>query len=97
MRKLIFAGLTLSAVFIPSLRALADEGERPWCVVGDRRSMECVYWTRAQCAGDTSRLFGGGCFQNPFYHGPPEVPAGRAVRVRVDHVRHKSHHHTADH
>jgi Protein of unknown function (DUF3551) len=95
MRKLLFAGSALSAVFVgwaAEVRAV----EYPWCVIGERRSMECVFSTREQCVADSSRGFGGGCLQNPFYHGARAALAGPEVRVRPDHVRHKSHHHAVD-
>jgi hypothetical protein len=66
MKKLIIAGLALSAV-------LATPGEvhayvnYPWRLHGN--TIECVFSSKEQCAADgRGRGFGGWCIQNPFYN-----------------------------
>jgi hypothetical protein len=68
MRKLMIAGLTLSAVFAASGQARAYVNY-PWCVAGETRGMECVFSTKEQCAQDgRGRGFGTQCIQNPSYN-----------------------------
>ena len=97
MKKLILAGLALSAVF-------ATRGEvqayvnYPWCVNGETRGFECYFSTKEQCAQDgRGRGFGTQCIRNPDYN-PASGPVGErvGVSVRPERVRHKSHKHTAD-
>jgi len=68
MKKLILAGLALSAV-------LAARGEvqayvnYPWCAMGDTRGVDCVFATKEQCAQDgRGRGFGTQCIRNPEYN-----------------------------
>jgi hypothetical protein len=68
MRKLMIAGLTLSAAFAASGQVHAYVNY-PWCVAGETRGMECVFSTKEQCAQDgRGRGFGTQCIQNPSYN-----------------------------
>jgi hypothetical protein len=88
MKKLITAGLVLSAVFAASGKVHAYV-TYPWCIIGDTRGRECIFSSREQCAQDgRNRGFGGQCIQNPFYHGPV-VGAAAPVKKRV-HGRRRS-------
>jgi hypothetical protein len=80
MKKLVTAGLVLSAVVAASGKARADVNY-PWCIIGDTRGFECVFSSREQCAQDgRNRGFGGQCIQNPAYKpGPPTVSGNRTV------------------
>lgn len=72
MRKLITAGLALSAVVAASGKASAYLNY-PWCIVGDTRGIDCVFMSREQCSMDgRNRGFGGQCAKNPFYN--PALP-----------------------
>jgi hypothetical protein len=75
---------TIVLAFLAALIAFTSEAlayvSYPWCVMGSRRSFECYYTTREQCA-EEGRGFGGTCIQNPFYHRPAEAPAGRTGRA----------------
>lgn len=97
MRKLLLAGLALSAAFIALPRpAAAEDFARPWCGVENGRSRACDYYTREQCAASRERLGGGDCFENPDYHGT----AAPGERVKTHHYRvaHlKTHHVPAEH
>jgi len=98
MRKLITAGLALSAVFVALTGKVHAYVNYPWCVQGETRGMECVFSTKEQCAQDgRGRGFGSQCIRNPTYN-PTLGPVGErvGVSVRPEHVRHKSHKHTAD-
>jgi hypothetical protein len=89
MKKLITAGLALSAVFaaLGEVRAAVNY---PWCVVGETRGTECVFTTKEQCAASgRGQGFGSQCRQNPNYN-PALGPLGEGGRP--DHGRHKSHH-----
>lgn len=85
MKKLIIAGLTLSASFaaVPASHARVNY---PWCIHGDTRGFECVFSTREQCANDgRNRGFGSQCVQNPSYnpnlpHVIPNVPPPKPDR-----------------
>jgi len=73
MKRLILAGLALSAVF-------ATRGEvqayvnYPWCVNGETRGFECYFSTKEQCAQDgRGRGFGTQCIRNPDYN--PALPS----------------------
>ena len=98
MRKLITAGLALSAVFVALTGKVHAYVNYPWCVNGETRGFECYFSTKEQCAQDgRGRGFGTQCIRNPDYH-PALGPVGErvGVSVRPEHVRHKSHKHTAD-
>jgi hypothetical protein len=70
MRRLITAGLALSASFVALGQAHASVSY-PWCVMGETRGFECYFSTREQCAADgRGRGFGGQCIRNPYYRGP---------------------------
>jgi hypothetical protein len=72
MRKLMTAGLALSALFAASGKVHA-ELNYPWCLTGDTRGYECVFSSHEQCAQDgRNRGFGGQCIPNPAYK--PGVP-----------------------
>jgi hypothetical protein len=87
MRKLITAGLALSAVFA-ALGEVHASVSYPWCVMGETRGFECYFSTREQCAADgRGRGFGGQCIRNPYYNG-----AGGAVH-RTARARHRSSNH----
>ncbi len=67
MKKLMTAGLSLSAAFtaLEEVRAYVNY---PWCIIGDTRGIDCVFMTREQCATDgRNRGFGGQCIKNPNY------------------------------
>jgi Protein of unknown function (DUF3551) len=74
MKKLITAGLVLSALFAASGKVHAAVNY-PWCIMGDTRGFECVFSSREQCVQDgRNRGFGGQCIQNPAYKpGAPTV------------------------
>jgi hypothetical protein len=73
MKKLIAAGLALSALFAAPGKVHAYVNY-PWCLVGDTRGMDCVFSNREQCAVDgRSRGFGGQCIRNPSYN--PALPS----------------------
>jgi hypothetical protein len=82
MRKLMTAGLTLSALFAASGKVHAYVNY-PWCIMGDTRGFECVFSSREQCVQDgRNRGFGGQCIQNPSYNpGSPTVSS--PVRKRT--------------
>ena len=68
MKKLIIAGLALSALFAATPQSHAYVNY-PWCIHGDSRGMDCVFSSREQCANDgRNRGFGGQCVPNPFYN-----------------------------
>ncbi len=78
MRKLMTAGLALSALFAVSgnVRAAVNY---PWCVIGETRGVECVFTSREQCAQDgRNRGFGGQCIRNQFYN-PALGPTGEPL------------------
>ncbi len=82
MRRLITAGLALSAAIAASEKANAYLNY-PWCIIGDTRGIDCVFTSREQCAEDgRNRGFGGQCAKNPFYNPalPPVVMQGSAPR-----------------
>jgi len=89
MRRFILAGLTLSAAFAVPQQA---SSEAQWCRAGrEAGGKECIYYTFEQCAASTERLNGGGCIENPNYHGTPA--AIRGVRAIQHHApRHKPRH-----
>ena len=91
MREIILAGLALSAVLSVAPPAAALGGEAQWCRLERHggKGSECAFYTFAQCAASTERLNGGGCYENPFYHGSPAPAAVRGVR------RHRSRYHDA--
>jgi Protein of unknown function (DUF3551) len=103
MKKLITAGLALSAVIAVSAKANAYLNY-PWCIVGDTRGIDCVFSTQEQCTQDgRNRGFGSQCIRNPAYNPalPPVVAQGsppRSVNPAAGGEgrtpsRHKSHHH----
>jgi hypothetical protein len=51
MKKLMTAGLSLSAAFtaLEEVRAYVNY---PWCIVGDTRGIDCVFSTEEQCRTD---------------------------------------------
>jgi hypothetical protein len=78
MKKLMTAGLALSAVIAVSGKANAYLNY-PWCIIGDTRGIDCVFMSREQCSADgRNRGFGGQCAKNPFYNPalPPVVTQG---------------------
>jgi Protein of unknown function (DUF3551) len=96
MRKLITAGMALSAVFVALTEKVHAYVNYPWCVQGETRGMECVFSTKEQCAQDgRGRGFGSQCIRNPTYN-PALGSVGERVGVSVRPVRHRSHKHTAD-
>lgn len=87
MRKLIIAGLALSAVFA-ACGGVHAAVNYPWCIIGDARGVDCVFASRQQCAQDgRNRGFGGQCIRNQFYN-PALGPLGEPISVRR-----KSRHH----
>src|SRR5580704_8446011 len=73
MKKLITAGLALSAVFA-ALREVRAYVNYPWCIIGDTRGIDCVFPSRELCAMDgKNRGFGGQCMRNPNYN--PALPS----------------------
>jgi uncharacterized protein DUF3551 len=73
MKKLMTAGLSLSAAFT-ALEEVHAYVNYPWCLVGDTRGMDCVFSSREQCAVDgRSRGFGSQCIRNPSYN--PALPS----------------------
>ena len=67
MKKLITAGLSLSAAFTTLEEAHAYLNY-PWCIVGDTRGIDCVFSTEEQCKTDgRNRGFGSQCVKNPNY------------------------------
>ena len=67
MKKLMSAGLALSAMFSTPGKVHAYVNY-PWCIVGDTRGIDCVFSTREQCVFDgRNRGFGGQCVKNPNY------------------------------
>jgi hypothetical protein len=79
MKTLMTAGLVLSAVFAGSGKVHAYVSY-PRCIIGDARAVDCVFWSREQCAQDgRNRGFGGQCVKNPFYNA---APAGLPVTVK---------------
>jgi Protein of unknown function (DUF3551) len=82
MKKLMAAGLALSAVVAASGKANAYLNY-PWCIIGDTRGIDCVFVSREQCATDgRNRGFGGQCIRNPFYNPalPSVVPSASPAR-----------------
>jgi hypothetical protein len=78
MKKLIIAGLAISAAFMVSGRAHAYVSY-PWCAIGEGRGIDCYFASREQCAADgRGRGFGGQCILNPGYTGP--AVRGRMIR-----------------
>ena len=68
MKKLIAAGLLLTAAFIASGEVHAYVNY-PWCAIGDTRGVDCIFSSREQCAEDgRGRGFGGQCIRNPAYN-----------------------------
>ena len=89
---------SVSAVFVALTGKVDAYVNYPWCVQGETRGMECVFSTKEQCSQDgRGRGFGSQCIRNPTYN-PALGPVGEraGVSVRPEHVRHKSHKHTAD-
>jgi GNAT superfamily N-acetyltransferase len=67
MKKLITAGLSLSAV-LTALGEVKAYVNYPWCIIGNTRGIDCVFSSREQCAEDgRNRGFGGQCIKNPNY------------------------------
>ena len=67
MKKLMTAGLSLSAVLAASGEVKAYVNY-PWCIIGNYRGTDCVFSSREQCAEDgRNRGFGGQCIKNPNY------------------------------
>jgi Protein of unknown function (DUF3551) len=85
MRKLMTAGLALSAVF-PALGEVRAYVNYPWCAYGETRGADCVFATREQCAQDgRGRGFGTQCMRNPSYNPAlPSVVGGVAHPQRPD-------------
>jgi Protein of unknown function (DUF3551) len=100
MKKLIMAGLALSAVFAVSGKVHAYVNY-PWCAMGETRGVDCVFSTKEQCAEDgRGRGFGTQCMRNPDYKPGlgPVVERGQAQAAQVQRqVQHKSHRHSAEH
>jgi len=81
MKKLIAAGLVLSAAFITSGKAHAYVNY-PWCAIGESRGVDCVFSSREQCAEDgRGRGFGGQCMRNPAYN-PGQGPVVARTPVK---------------
>jgi Protein of unknown function (DUF3551) len=81
-KKLIIAGLALSASFVAAQQSHAYVNY-PWCIHGDSRGMECLFKSKEQCAQDgRNRGFGGQCIQNPWYNPNlgPVVEAGTTAK-----------------
>ena len=73
MRKLITAGLSLSAM-LTALGETKAYVNYPWCIVGDTRGTDCVFSTLEQCTADgRNRGFGSQCIRNPSYN--PALPS----------------------
>jgi hypothetical protein len=67
MKKLMTAGLSLSAVLTP-LGEVKAYVNYPWCIIGDTRGIDCLFMSREQCAVDgRNRGFGSQCIKNPYY------------------------------
>ena len=83
LRTVVLAGLVLSSTLVFTHHASADAA---WCRTGrEAGGIECIYYTFEQCAASTERLNGGGCIENPRFHGraaaaPPG--AGRSPKAR---------------
>jgi hypothetical protein len=95
MRKLMTAGLAISAVFT----ALGEAGayvDYPWCTITGGGSRQCTFSSREDCVGNSSRGFGSLCMENPYYRGAPQAAVGQAVRAKSSAARQKSPKHTAD-
>ena len=96
MKKLITAGLAVSATFVTLGHAHAYVNY-PWCVMGETRGAECVFTSKAQCAASgRGQGFGSQCHKNPNFNpalGP--VVEGGPVEIAVQ-GRHKSHHSQAN-
>jgi hypothetical protein len=99
MRKLIFAGLALSAglsaalIDTPQASALGNEAQ--WCrIARDAGGRDCSFYTFAQCAASTERLNGGGCYENPNYRGNSSYAA--TLPARAKEPRHRKRHHDDD-
>jgi hypothetical protein len=73
MRKLIFAGLALSAVVIASSPRPAAAQGKEWCTIESSNTRQCYWDTWDQCRQSKMHLMGGSCFRNPAYLG--RVPA----------------------
>jgi hypothetical protein len=95
MKKLITAGLALSAMFA-ALGEVHAYVNYPWCVVGESRGIECVFTSKEQCAASgRGQGFGSQCQQNPNYN-PALGPLGEGGQVkRPVQGRHKLHRHPA--
>jgi hypothetical protein len=79
---------------VPAPQAAAMGGESQWCRLfkeGERGGGDCVFYTFEQCAASTERLNGGGCYENPYYHGSSIPAVTRGVRAEV------AHHHVPPH
>jgi len=90
MKKLITAGLALSAVFavLPVAHAYVNY---PWCVIGEARGTECVFASKEQCAQDgRGRGFGSQCIRNPSYNPALGSVVDQGQLQRPVQRRHKS-------
>jgi uncharacterized protein DUF3551 len=66
MRRFIISGLAVSAALMVASQAQAGS----WCrLAREAGGMECSFNSFSQCAASTERLNGGGCVENPRYHG----------------------------
>jgi hypothetical protein len=74
MRKLIFAGLALSAVVIASSPRPAAAQIKEWCTIESSSTRQCYWDTWDQCRQSKMHLMGGSCFRNPAFAG--HVSAG---------------------
>jgi hypothetical protein len=94
MRRFILAGLALSATLVAPQQA---SSEAQWCRTGRAEGgHQCMYYTFEQCAAATERLNGGGCIENPNYHGSSTPAAIRGVRAIQHHAPRQRRHDDAN-
>jgi hypothetical protein len=95
MKKLIAAGIVLSAVSIALMGDVNASANYPWCIIGYHRGVDCYFSTREQCAAEGRNLgFGRRCLPNPFYNPAlPSVVDAASPAKGPDQSRHKSHRH----
>jgi Protein of unknown function (DUF3551) len=93
MKKLMVAGLMLSAVFSALIGEVHASANYPWCIIGYHRGVDCYFSSQEHCAAEGRKLgFGRRCIQNPFYNRalPSVIDGARPVKG-PNPGRHKSH------
>jgi hypothetical protein len=93
MKKLIAAGLVLSAALIVLVGEVHAYANYPWCIIGYHRGVDCYFSSQEQCAAEGRKLgFGRRCIQNPFYNtAVPSVVDGASPVKGPNRGRNKSH------